>query len=489
MFKADAEQEDVYSKAVDPVVQSCLHGENGLVFAYGITNAGKTHTIRGNSSAPGVLPRALNDIFCKLAEISDDKNNVTLKVSHLEIYNEQYYDLLVSPPNERWQGRQKLKWRMGQVHNLKHVTVASPEEALEQLTIGTENRTQASTALNSDSSRSHSVFTIVISGLPGVNEPVHLSIVDLAGSERARRTNNGGHQLTEAGNINLSLLKLSECFRTLRWNQQHHVAVAAKEKTARQVPYRDSKLTMIFRKSFQGSGQIVMIVAASTTAADYDETFQVLKKAAVARRVKGEAKSRIQHTNKQYDANGRRRRRRGAENKPTSKLKHRFKHKRRSLSAEPAIGRSNGRNNKTLPAGALSGESGVGGATFQEQSSSFKQRPASLEDPVAALGDGDDVTTTEALFGPPRPIFDKECAADDDLDDDARTEEEIEDEVRQECAQEMEQMLVEQAEELKQVWKARIEEEVGKVMKHQNERLAEMHDLLEVAKVRNFFIF
>ena len=441
VFQENTAQEDVFQKAVAPVVDSFLQGNDGLVFAYGITNAGKTYTIRGTDSSPGVLPRALSNIFAQV----DGMENVQLQVSHLEIYNEQYYDLLSAPPEKQWTKRPTLKWRNGRPAKLKHVIVTSAEQALEQLSIGSQNRSRAQTALNGDSSRSHSVFSIVIKGLPDVKESVQLSIVDLAGSERAKRTNNRGALLSEAGNINLSLLNLANCFRTIRMNQRNKNS----NKRTQQVPYRNSKLTRIFQKSFQGSGQIVMIAAASTTVADYDETVQVLKTAAVTRKVKGEGKSRVQHTNSQYDANGRRRRRRRDGNNPTSSLKHRFPNKRRSLSAEPDVGR---RREKSI--------------IIMESSNHDGGRPASLE---------------QSVMGP-RPVFmDDSVLLKDDVHEEEAVDledyrQEIEDEVRAECAEDMGCALDQQEMELKELYKKKMDAEVKKVMKL-------LHIAQEAAKV------
>ena len=438
VFKPDAQQESVFTTAVEPVVESFLAGHDGLVFAYGITNAGKTHTIRGTSKAPGVLPRALNTIFSKLSAIP----NATVRVSHLEIYNEQYYDLLVALPDMTWK-RPTLTWRNGKPAKLKHIPVTSSTEALEQLSIGSKNRSKAQTTLNCDSSRSHSVFSIVVQGLPGLppKKNVKLSIVDLAGSERAKRTNNGGALLTEAGNINLSLMNLNKCFKTLRWNQQNSGGILTGDKIAKQVPYRGSKLTKIFQKSFQGSGHIVMIVAASTTPEDYDETLQVLKKAALAKRVKGEGKSRVQHTNAAYDKNGRRKRA-----KTTKDLQHRFRRRKRSLSVDNAIGRT-----------AKKPE-----VENEEEEEDVSAPPPMRPKPLFDDEEEDDEKEDGEKEDGEKENDEKEDDEEEDIDLD-----QFEDEIRGECQEQLEQVLLEHDRELKrkeQEWKMKLEHEVTKVM-------------------------
>ena len=75
-----------------------------------------------------------------------------------------------------------------------------------------------------------------------------LSLVDLAGSERTSRTQADGIQLKEAGNINASLMVLRTCMETLRDNQTGG--------PSRIVPYRDSKLTHLFKNFFDGEGKV-----------------------------------------------------------------------------------------------------------------------------------------------------------------------------------------------------------------------------------------
>ena len=79
-----------------------------------------------------------------------------------------------------------------------------------------------------------------------------LALVDLAGSERCKRTGNTDKALKEAGKINNSLMNLRRCMERLRDNQ----------KTGRNgaVPYRDDRLTHLFRNYFEGIGSVKMIV-------------------------------------------------------------------------------------------------------------------------------------------------------------------------------------------------------------------------------------
>lgn len=167
------------------------------------------------------------------------------------------------------------------VHGVTEVEVKSVEEALELFQIGQKRKRMGHTILNAESSRSHSVFTIRLVQAPvdvqGENvvqdrnaiTVSQLSLVDLAGSERTNRTGNTGQRLREAGNINNSLMTLRTCLEILRENQQTC--------GGKKVPYRDSKITHLFKNYFDGEGQVRMIVCVNPRAEDYDETAQVMK--------------------------------------------------------------------------------------------------------------------------------------------------------------------------------------------------------------------
>lgn len=90
-----------------------------------------------------------------------------------------------------------------------------------------------------------------------------LSLVDLAGSERTNRTGNKGTRLREAGNINNSLMTLRNCLEMLRENQANDCGKI--------IPYRDSKLTHLFKNFFEGEGSIRMIVCVNPRFDDYEE--------------------------------------------------------------------------------------------------------------------------------------------------------------------------------------------------------------------------
>ena len=96
-YGPDSTQEEIYSEVAD-IVDSVLKGINTAVFAYGMTGAGKTHTMQGNVDAPGIIPRVVEKLTVKCKE-GGENVRTRITVSYLEIYNERVYDLL-NPADE-----------------------------------------------------------------------------------------------------------------------------------------------------------------------------------------------------------------------------------------------------------------------------------------------------------------------------------------------------------------------------------------------------
>ncbi|XP_031202173.1 kinesin-like protein KIF23 isoform X4 [Mastomys coucha] len=247
--------------------------------------------------------------FCKAEEVDED-SVYGVFVSYIEIYNNYIYDLLeevqFDPIKPKWNGcstpmrntesvlPQSKTLREDKNHNMyvagcTEVEVKSTEEAFEIFWRGQKKRRIANTHLNRESSRSHSVFSIKLVQAPldadGDNvlqekEQItisQLSLVDLAGSERTNRTKAEGNRLREAGNINQSLMTLRTCMEVLRENQTYG--------TNKMVPYRDSKLTHLFKNYFDGEGKVRMIVCVNPKAEDYEESLQVMRFAEVTQEV------------------------------------------------------------------------------------------------------------------------------------------------------------------------------------------------------------
>ncbi|XP_053079786.1 kinesin-like protein KIF23 isoform X5 [Acinonyx jubatus] len=373
VFGTHTTQKELFDVVANPLVDDLIHGKNGLLFTYGVTGSGKTHTMTGSPGEGGLLPRCLDMIFNSIGTFqakryvfkSNDRNSMDIQcevdallerqkreampnpktpsgkrqvdpefadminvqefckaeevdedsvygvfVSYIEIYNNYIYDLLEEVPFDpikpKWNScstpmrstefvpPQSKLLREDKNHNMyvagcTEVEVKSTEEAFEVFWRGQKKRRIANTHLNRESSRSHSVFNIKLVQAPldadGDNvlqekEQItisQLSLVDLAGSERTNRTKAEGNRLREAGNINQSLMTLRTCMEVLRENQMCG--------TNKMVPYRDSKLTHLFKNYFDGEGKVRMIVCVNPKAEDYEESLQVMRFAEVTQEV------------------------------------------------------------------------------------------------------------------------------------------------------------------------------------------------------------
>uniref|UniRef100_A0A8I5R1P5 Kinesin-like protein n=1 Tax=Papio anubis TaxID=9555 RepID=A0A8I5R1P5_PAPAN len=266
---------------------SVLEGYNGTIFAYGQTGSGKTFTITGGAerySDRGIIPRTLSYIFEQLQK--DSSKMYTTHISYLEIYNECGYDLL-DPRHEASSLEDLPKVTIledpDQNIHLKNLTLhqaTTEEEALNLLFLGDTNRMIAETPMNQASTRSHCIFTIHLSSKePGSATVRHakLHLVDLAGSERVAKTGVGGHLLTEAKYINLSLHYLEQ------------VIIALSEKHRSHIPYRNSMMTSVLRDSLGGNCMTTMIATLSLEKRNLDESISTCRFAQRVALIKNEA--------------------------------------------------------------------------------------------------------------------------------------------------------------------------------------------------------
>ncbi|KAL4215725.1 kinesin motor domain-containing protein [Rhizopus microsporus] len=342
IFNDSTDQQTFFNETTLPLIQDALDGNNALIFAYGVTNSGKTYTVMGKPEDPGLVPRSLSLIFnsidqyksetklkpamhsatiaydnpeeenrhlltlCNVQEqsISDQKIKVDtafeygIWISFIEVYNEQIFDLLdptpIKPGAKRNQLHFKYEQRTGNkyVADMNLIKVKSTHEAHAILSFGQQNRRVFSTAMNQESSRSHSIFTVHIVRCPidhnnfVCEDPQYamlskLSFVDLAGSERYRNTLSSGQRLKEAGNINKSLMFLGQCMEMLRLNQMK----GEWNKSTAVIPYRHSKLTEMFKSTFEGDGKAAIIVNFNPFDTSFDENSHVMKFSAVAKDV------------------------------------------------------------------------------------------------------------------------------------------------------------------------------------------------------------
>jgi len=288
VFGQDSSQEDVFFNcSMDKLIDSALDGYSVTIFAYGQTGSGKTYTIMGrddainekilkNNKYSGIMPKSINYIWSAVSRL---QQKFYIKVSFLEIYNEQINDLL-NPTNNNLQ----IRWDQKQgffVEGLLVIECKKPEDIVEIILQGTKNRKKGSHDLNKDSSRSHSILTVYLisefqSGSETYKKYGKISFVDLAGSERLKETHSKGGMVKETGNINKSLFVLGKVISSL----------TDKKNTNQHIPYRDSKLTMLLMDSIGGTSKTLMIACVSPSSQYSDETMSTLNYASRTMNIK-----------------------------------------------------------------------------------------------------------------------------------------------------------------------------------------------------------
>uniref|UniRef100_A0A672IDH0 Kinesin family member 4 n=1 Tax=Salarias fasciatus TaxID=181472 RepID=A0A672IDH0_SALFA len=282
VFDPTAEQEEVFSTAVSPLLNGLFKGYHATVLAYGQTGSGKTFSMGGtytssqeNDPSVGVIPRVIGRIFSEKEKRADCE--FCLAVSYLEIYNEDILDLLSSSKDKpaisiREDPKEGIK-----IVGLTETRVFSAQEMVSCLEVGNCARTVGSTAMNAASSRSHAIFTITLEQRRGVDSIVSkLHLVDLAGSERQKKTKAEGDRLKEGISINRGLLALGNVISALGDESKKHTFV----------PYRDSKLTRLLQDSLGGNSHTLMIACVSPADSNMEETINTLRYADRARKIK-----------------------------------------------------------------------------------------------------------------------------------------------------------------------------------------------------------
>ncbi|KAJ3338718.1 hypothetical protein HDU93_009124 [Gonapodya sp. JEL0774] len=286
VYPAEGSSENVYADIRDIVV-SAMNGINGTIFAYGQTSSGKTFTMQGNEKQPGIIPLAIRDVFQHIVDTPE--REFLLRVSYLEIYNEQIKDLF-NPKNDNLKVHENPN-RDIYVGELTEEIVCSPESVASWMSKGEANRHVGETNMNERSSRSHTIFRMVIesrdkdaeqplnnrSSLAGAYKVSCLNLVDLAGSERVGHTGAEGIRLKEGGHINKSLLALGTVIGKLS---------DASGADRQHIPYRDSKLTRILQPSLGGNARTCIVCTVNPAAQFVEETLSTLKFATRAKTIR-----------------------------------------------------------------------------------------------------------------------------------------------------------------------------------------------------------
>ncbi|XP_074509947.1 kinesin-like protein KIF13A isoform X2 [Sebastes fasciatus] len=280
-----AGQEVVFKCLGEGILENAFQGYNACIFAYGQTGSGKSFSMMGNGELPGLIPRLCCTLFERVHREENEAHTFKVEVSYMEIYNEKVRDLL-DPKGSR----QSLKVREHKVlgpyvDGLSQLAVTNFEDIEVLMSEGNKSRTVAATNMNEESSRSHGVFSIIVtqtlydlqSGNSG-EKVSKMSLVDLAGSERVSKTGAAGERLKEGSNINKSLTTLG-CVISALADQS-----AGKGK-AKFVPYRDSVLTWLLKDNLGGNSKTCMIATVSPSADNYEETLSTLRYADRAKRI------------------------------------------------------------------------------------------------------------------------------------------------------------------------------------------------------------
>ncbi|KAK4340382.1 hypothetical protein RND71_041844 [Anisodus tanguticus] len=272
VFGPDTCTQEVYEVTARPVVKAAMEGITGTVFAYGVTSSGKTHTMHGDQTSPGIIPLAIKDVFSIIQDTPG--REYLLRVSYLEIYNEVINDLL-DPTGQNLRVREDTQGTY--VEGIKEEVVLSPGHALSFIAAGEEHRHVGSNNFNLFSSRSHTIFTLMIESSAHGDEYdgvifSQLNLIDLAGSESSK-TETTGLRRKEGSYINKSLLTLGTVIGKLSEGKASHV------------PYRDSKLTRLLQSSLSGHGHVSLICTVTPASSNMEEAHNTLKFASRAKHV------------------------------------------------------------------------------------------------------------------------------------------------------------------------------------------------------------
>nr|XP_024371437.1 kinesin-like protein KIN-7O isoform X3 [Physcomitrium patens]PNR57254.1 hypothetical protein PHYPA_004248 [Physcomitrium patens] len=286
IFGVSTTNAEIYEEHAKDLVLSAVSGFNGTVFAYGQTSSGKTYTMQGSATDQGVTRLAIQDVFTSIDKIVD--REFLVRVSYMEIYNEEINDLL-APDNRKLQIHESIE-RGIFVAGLREEIADSVEQVIAVLERGEAQRHLAETDMNVNSSRSHTIFRMVIESRdkshdstqdsdPSAQDAVRVSalnLVDLAGSERISKTGAEGVRLREGAHINKSLTTLGMVINKLS---------EGGGKQGAHVPYRDSKLTRILQSALGGNARTSIICTINPDEIHIDETRGTLQFASRAKRV------------------------------------------------------------------------------------------------------------------------------------------------------------------------------------------------------------
>lgn len=269
--------QDIYDSVVKKNVKSAVKGYHGSIMVFGQTNSGKTFTMLGTKRQPGIIPKVAEGLFRYIRD--EHKRDFLIRVSYFEVYNEIVNDLLGTGSNLKI-----IKDKRGQIQiqGVTETDIIDQDQVINVIERGQRNRKIASNNFNEQSSRSHTIFRIIIESQNNDGSTARtafLHLVDLAGSEAVGRNKLSGTRASEGRFINKSLLSLQRIITMLSGNNK-----------GTHIPYRDSKLTRILENSLGGNSRVSIICTIAPEMANVEESFSTLRFATNAKKIRSEVK-------------------------------------------------------------------------------------------------------------------------------------------------------------------------------------------------------
>ena len=290
VFPSDTNQKTIFDIVAKPLISAAFEGINGTLFCYGQTSSGKTYTMEGiptDNNLMGVIPRMMQLIFDTINSGSPDIE-FSVKCQYYQIYNEKIQDLIDTRKTDLAIREDKNKgiW----VEDCTEEYVESEQEMFNFFQNGAANRAVASTKMNALSSRSHSLFAVIIYQRNIITESSKtgkIYFVDLAGSEKMSKAGiEGNTMLKEAQNINKSIMTLG-------------MVINALTKGAKHIPYRDSKLTRVLQESLGGNSLTNLVINCSPSMSNQSETLSTLRFGQRAKLIKNKVVANTQQSVKE----------------------------------------------------------------------------------------------------------------------------------------------------------------------------------------------
>ena len=290
VFPSDTNQKTIFETVAKPLISAAFEGINGTLFCYGQTSSGKTYTMEGittDNNLMGVIPRMMQLIFDTINSGSPDIE-FSVKCQYYQIYNEKIQDLIDTRKTDLAIREDKNKgiW----VEDCTEEYVESEQEMFNFFQNGASNRAVASTKMNALSSRSHSLFAVIIYQRNIITESSKtgkIYFVDLAGSEKMSKAGiEGNTMLKEAQNINKSIMTLG-------------MVINALTKGAKHIPYRDSKLTRVLQESLGGNSLTNLIINCSPSMINQNESLSTLRFGQRAKLIKNKVVANTQQSVKE----------------------------------------------------------------------------------------------------------------------------------------------------------------------------------------------